>query len=201
MNNIRSMFKDRKGKSIEKFRKSSVMILLTEEKGEIYLVFEKRALSLRKHPGDVSLPGGGIEEGETPKDAAIRETFEELNINKENFQFIGEMDYLITPFNSIIYAFVGRITTNLIYPNKNEVDHVFKVPLKFFLENKPKKYEGIIKQHYKEDFPFNLINGGKNYKFSSKTYYQYFYKYNEYIIWGFTAMIIKRFIDIINNSY
>ncbi|CAG7840226.1 hydrolase [Clostridium novyi B str. ATCC 27606] len=200
MNNIRSMFKDRKGKSIEKFRKSSVMILLTEEKGEIYLVFEKRALSLRKHPGDVSLPGGGIEEGETPKDAAIRETFEELNINKENFQFIGEMDYLITPFNSIIYAFVGRITTNLIYPNKNEVDHVFKVPLKFFLENKPKKYEGIIKQHYKEDFPFNLINGGKNYKFSSKTYYQYFYKYNEYIIWGFTAMIIKRFIDIINNS-
>jgi len=201
MNNIRSMFKDRKGKSIEKFRKSSVMILLTEEKGEIYLVFEKRALSLRKHPGDVSLPGGGIEEGETPKDAAIRETFEELNINKENFQFIGEMDYLITPFNSIIYAFVGRITTNLIYPNKNEVDHIFKVPLKFFLENKPKKYEGIIKQHYKEDFPFNLINGGKNYKFSSKTYYQYFYKYNEYIIWGFTAMIIKRFIDIINNSY
>ncbi|MCD3216071.1 CoA pyrophosphatase [Clostridium botulinum C] len=201
MNNIRSMFKDRKGKSIEKFRKSSVMILLTEEKGEIYLVFEKRALSLRKHPGDVSLPGGGIEEGETPKDAAIRETFEELNINKENFQFIGEMDYLITPFNSIIYAFVGRITTNLIYPNKNEVDHIFKVPLKFFLENKPKKYEGIIKQHYKEDFPFNLINGGKDYKFSSKTYYQYFYKYNEYIIWGFTAMIIKRFIDIINNSY
>ncbi|AYF53344.1 coenzyme A pyrophosphatase [Clostridium novyi] len=201
MNNIRSMFKDRKGKSIEKFRKSSVMILLTEEKGEIYLVFEKRALSLRKHPGDVSLPGGGIEEGETPKDAAIRETFEELNINKENFQFIGEMDYLITPFNSIIYAFVGRITTNLIYTNKNEVDHIFKVPLKFFLENKPKKYEGIIKQHYKEDFPFNLINGGKDYKFSSKTYYQYFYKYNEYIIWGFTAMIIKRFIDIINNSY
>ncbi|MCD3245147.1 CoA pyrophosphatase [Clostridium botulinum C] len=201
MNNIRSMFKDRKGKSIEKFRKSSVMILLTEEKGESYLVFEKRALSLRKHPGDVSLPGGGIEEGETPKDAAIRETFEELNINKENFQFIGEMDYLITPFNSIIYAFVGRITTNLIYPNKNEVDHIFKVPLKFFLENKPKKYEGIIKQHYKEDFPFNLINGGKDYKFSSKTYYQYFYKYNEYIIWGFTAMIIKRFIDIINNSY
>lgn len=201
MNNIRSMFKDRKGKPIEKFRKSSVMILLTEEKGEIYLVFEKRALSLRKHPGDVSLPGGGIEEGETPKDAAIRETFEELNINKENFQFIGEMDYLITPFNSIIYAFVGRITTNLIYPNKNEVDHIFKVPLKFFLENKPKKYEGIIKQHYKEDFPFNLINGGKDYKFSSKTYYQYFYKYNEYIIWGFTAMIIKRFIDIINNSY
>lgn len=201
MNNIRSMFKDRKGKSIEKFRKSSVMILLTEEKGESYLVFEKRALSLRKHPGDVSLPGGGIEEGETPKDAAIRETFEELNINKENFQFIGEMDYLITPFNSIIYAFLGRITTNLIYPNKNEVDHIFKVPLKFFLENKPKKYEGIIKQHYKEDFPFNLINGGKDYKFSSKTYYQYFYKYNEYIIWGFTAMIIKRFIDIINNSY
>ncbi|EES91643.1 CoA pyrophosphatase [Clostridium botulinum] len=201
MNNIRSMFKDRKGKSIEKFRKSSVMILLTEEKGESYLVFEKRALSLRKHPGDVSLPGGGIEEGETPKDAAIRETFEELNINKENFQFIGEMDYLITPFNSIIYVFVGRITTNLIYPSKNEVDHIFKVPLKFFLENKPKKYEGIIKQHYKEDFPFNLINGGKDYKFSSKTYYQYFYKYNEYIIWGFTAMIIKRFIDIINNSY
>ncbi|KEI04620.1 CoA pyrophosphatase [Clostridium botulinum] len=197
MNNIISVFKNRKGESIEKFRKSSVMILLIEEEGEIYLVFEKRALSLRKQPGDVSLSGGAIEDGETPKDAAIRETFEELNINKEDFEFIGEMDYLITPFNSIIYTFVGKITTDVIYPNKNEVDHIFKVPLKFFIENKPQKYEGMIKQHYKDDFPFNLINGGKNYKFSSKTYYQYFYKYNEYVIWGFTAMIIKRFIEII----
>ncbi|KGM95594.1 hydrolase [Clostridium novyi A str. 4552] len=197
MNNIMRVFDNRKGNPINKLKKSAVMLLLIEEHNEVYLILEKRAVTLRKQPGDISLPGGGIEEGETSKEAAVRETFEELNIEKENFKFIGEMDYFITSFDSIIYPFVGKIKEYKMLPNRDEVDHVFKVPLKFFLQNEPEEHEVLIKQCFKEDFPFDIINGGKNYKFSEKKFNQYFYKYNEYVIWGFTATIIKRFIDLI----
>ncbi|EDS77462.1 NUDIX hydrolase [Clostridium massiliodielmoense] len=197
MYNIMRIFDNRKGNPINKLKKSAVMILLIEEHNELYLILEKRAITLKNQPGDISLPGGGIEEGETSKEAAIRETFEELNIEKENFKFIGEMDYFITSFDSIIYPFVGEIKEYKMSPNRDEVDHVFKVPLKFFLQNEPEEHEVLIKQWFKEDFPFDIINGGKNYKFSEKKFNQYFYKYNEYVIWGFTATIIKRFIDLI----
>jgi 8-oxo-dGTP pyrophosphatase MutT (NUDIX family) len=197
MEYIEKIFKNRNGGPIGDFHKSAVMILLIEEDGEIYILFEKRALHLRKQPGDISLPGGGIEEGESPMEAAVRETEEELNINKKEIEVIGEMDYFISPYNSIIFPFVGKLKRGSIHPNKDEVDHIFKVPLKFFLENNPIAHEVEIRPHMKEDFPYHLIHGGKNYKFSRRRYNQYFYIFKDYVIWGFTAQIIKRFVEII----
>ena len=199
MNHIVDVFSGRKGESINKLKRSAVMILLIEEENDLYLILEKRALTLRKQPGDISLPGGGIEIGETPREAAIRETFEELNIEKENIQVIGEMDYFVTSFDSVIYPFVGTIKNFNGFPNGNEdeVAEVFKVPVKFFLQNEPEEHEVLIKQHFKEDFPFDKIVNGKNYRFSEKTFNQYFYTYNEYVIWGITATILKRFADLI----
>lgn len=199
MDRIVNTFSGRKGNPINKLKRSAVMILLIEKENELYLILEKRALTLRKQPGDISLPGGGIEEWETPKEAAIREAFEELNIEKENIEVIGEMDYLITSFDSVIYPFVGLIKNfnGFTKLNKDEVDHVFKVPVKFFLNNKPEEHEVLVKQHFKEDFPFEKIVAGKNYRFSEKIFKQYFYTYNEYVIWGITATILKRFTDLI----
>ena len=57
-----------------------------------------------------------------------------------------------------------------------------------------------ISPKFQEDFPFNMIRGGREYKFSTGKLNQYFYKYKEYTIWGFTALIVKRFIDIIKEE-
>ncbi|WMJ80874.1 CoA pyrophosphatase [Clostridium sp. MB40-C1] len=200
MEKIKKIFSDRVGKPIGKYRKSAVMILLSEEKGEYYILFEKRALTLKSQPGDISLPGGAIEEKETPQEAAIRECMEELNIKKEQIDIIGPMDYFISPYNTIIYPFVGEVKTDKINPNKDEVDHVFKVPLRYFMENQPDCHIMDIKPKLKQDFPFELIEGGRDYKFSSGKINQYFYLYNDYVIWGFTARIIKSFIDIIKEN-
>lgn len=198
MEEINKKFKNRIASSITKFRQSAVMILLLEENGEIYILFEKRALNLRSQPGDISLPGGAIEEGETPREAAIRETEEELNISRADIEFIGDMDYFISPYNTIIYPFVGELKNqNNINPNKDEVDHVFKVPLKFFKENEPLCHDVELKPQFKDDYPFHLIHGGKDYKFITRKYHQYFYLYEDYVIWGFTAQVIKRFIEIL----
>ncbi|QGU95725.1 NUDIX domain-containing protein [Clostridium bovifaecis] len=197
MENIEKIFKDRKSNPIGKFHKSAVMILLLEENNELYVLFEKRALNLRKQPGDISFPGGAIEEGESPREAAIRETEEELNINREDIEVIGEMDYFISPYNSVMFPFVGKLKTKDINPSEDEVDHVFKVPLKFFLENEPIVHEVELRSHLGENFPFHFIHGGKDYKFMTRKYNQYFYVFGDYVIWGFTAQVVKRFIEIL----
>lgn len=198
MDEIKKKFTNRRATSITKFKQSAVMILLIEENEEIYILFEKRALTMRNQPGDISLPGGAIEEGESPREASIRETEEELNISRNNIEFIGDMDYFISPYNIIIFPFVGKlINYEDINPSKDEVDHVFKVPLKFFMENEPICHYVELRPEFTDDYPFHLINGGKHYKFARRKYNQYFYIYGEYVIWGFTAQVIKSFIDII----
>lgn len=66
-------FQDRKAKPIGEFKRSSVMILLNKVGENINIIFEVRALTLKNQPGDVCLPGGKIEKGESPLEAALRE--------------------------------------------------------------------------------------------------------------------------------
>ncbi|WP_406542305.1 NUDIX hydrolase [Clostridium ljungdahlii] len=197
---INDIFKSRKANMIGHYNKNSVMIPLCSMDGELNLLFEVRSLNLKHQPGDICFPGGKMEKGEIPKDTAIRETMEELNLNREDIEFIGDMDYIVTPYNFIMYPFVCKLNREDISPSKEEVDHVFTVPLNFFIDKEPVLHEIEIVPHPKEDFPYNLIIGGENYKFRRGKMPSYFYTYKDYIIWGFTALIIKKFTDIIKNE-
>lgn len=197
INRINDIFSDRKSKSIQPMKKTAVMILLEVIDEDIYIIFQVRAKKLRSQPGDICLPGGKVEEGETFKEAAIRETMEEMNIKKEEFEVIGEMDYFISPYNMIMRPYVAKLNTSNINFNTSEVDHIFKVPIKFFIGTEPLLYKMDIGPINQDEFPFHLINGGKDYKFSKGVLEEYFYQWNNYVIWGFTAHIIKSFIDII----
>ncbi|MGH4051098.1 MAG: NUDIX hydrolase [Clostridium sp.] len=197
---IEQMFKDRLPKVIGKLDESAVMILLVEDVEGLSIVFEVRAFNLRSQPGDVCLPGGRVEPGENPKETAIRETMEELNLKRNQIEVIGDMDYYISPYGNILYSFVGNLKYGEINPSRDEVDHIFKVPLKFFLETKPLLYNMNIGPLSQEGFPFHLINGGKDYKFRKGNLGQYFYEYNNYVIWGFTAQIIKSFVDVLGDN-
>lgn len=194
--NIESIFKNRQVNLMGNYNKYAVMICITKEEVP-NILFEVRALTLSSQPGDVSLPGGKIEVGELPMEASIRETMEELNIDKEDIKIIGSMDYVVTPYNKVIYPFIGELKKSDIKGSEDEVHKIFKVPIDFFLNNEPEKYDVSIVPELPDNFPYDLIVGGKNYKFSKGKLTQYFYKYNEHVIWGFTALIIKSFIDII----
>lgn len=126
---IYNIFNERQAGIIGNYKKSAVMILLADKQGETFVVFEERAHTLRHQPGDICLPGGKLEEGETPKVTAIRETLEELNLELEDIEYIGEMDYFISPYGSIMYPFIAKLLKGEIEPNQHEVDHVFYVPL------------------------------------------------------------------------
>lgn len=194
---IEDVFKKRKPKPIGNYTKSAVTIMLSGDKGKEEIIFEKRSLLLKKQPGDICLPGGKIEAGESPFECAVREAEEELGIKKSNLKYIGSMDFFISPYRSIIYPFIARIESCEIKANRAEVDSIIKVPAQFFLQNTPKLYKLEIGPYLKEDFPYEYIIGGRNYKFSHGFMDEYFYIYKNEVIWGFTAQIIKQFVDII----
>lgn len=197
---IYDIFKKREAKLLGNYRKTAVTILIDDRGEKENIIFEVRAYTLKHQPGDVALPGGKVESEEMPKEAAIRETMEELNLKKEDFEVIGNMDYFITPYGTIIYPFIGRLKGEIEEPNRAEVEKVFKVPVEFFLNTEPLLYSMEIGPTNREGFPYHLIEGGDKYKFSKGKIDEYFYKYEEYVIWGFTAMIIKGFVDIIKKN-
>lgn len=194
------IFRDRKPKIIGKRREYSVMLLLTEIKGELHLILEKRASTLKSQPGDICLPGGSIEPLESPMEAAVRETMEELCLDREEITLIGPMDYFLSPYGQTMYPFVATTSRTEFSPSPDEVERLIFVPLSFFEEHVPLIYEIDLTAKMGEDFPYHLIENGKDYPFRRATNKQYFYKYGETVIWGFTAQIVKSFIDILKED-
>lgn len=185
------------------FSKYGVLVPLIEIDKEWELIYEVRAKNLKRQPGEISFPGGAVENGETFREAAIRETCEELNIKEKNIEVLGPLDYLISYSNASIHPFVGIIKDvdiEKINFSEYEVDHIFTVPLRFFLENEPSAYYIDLKTVIGEDFPYEMIPKGKKYNWNKGKYSVYFYKFKNYIIWGLTAKISKNFIDIIKKG-
>lgn len=181
-------------------KKYAILIPLIKINDRWELIFELRAKNLKSQPGEISFPGGRVEKGETFKEAAIRETIEELRIGMDNINYIGELDYLVTYQNITIHCFlatISGITVDKIQPNPDEVDHLFTVPVDFFLKNEPERYNLDLTTIDNDEFPYNLIPNGRKYKWRRGIHSVLFYRYKEYIIWGYTAKMTKHLIDII----
>lgn len=181
-------------------RNYSVLIPIIENNNRLEIIYELRSKNLNNQPGEISFPGGEVEDNETFQEAAIRETMEELNIKRENISIIGELDYLVSYANITIHCFLGTISginVDNIVPNHDEVDHIFTVPLDFFVNNEPDIYYLDLKTVLNDEFPYNLIPNGRDYNWRSGKHSVMFYHYKDYVIWGFTARMTKNFIDII----
>ena len=184
----------------EQFFKAAVCISLLPQTAGYDILFEVRSNDIPDQPGDICLPGGSLEEGESYEQAAIRETCEELLIQPEQLTILGPSDVMHSG-NTLICPYVGIVHNYQGTFRKAEVAEVFRVPLSFFLETEPAKYEidGIVQPG--KDFPYELINGGKNYKWRSRKTVELFYQYDNHVIWGLTARIIRSFSEIIKNKY
>lgn len=183
----------------EEYTKYAVGIPLININNELHVLFQVRARDLKNQPGEISFPGGKIEKKENSLIAAVRETCEELNINSKSIENLGSMDLLITQHNKIIYPYVFHLDEKAeIEPSENEVDHVFFVPLNFFIYNKPIVKAIKILSEPAEELPYSNLTGAMEYKWIEGRGTIYIYKYENYIIWGLTAKIMRYFIFEIN---
>ncbi len=183
------------------YRYFSIFIPMIEIDGRIHLIYEVRAHHLNTQPGEVCFPGGALEPGESPEDAALRETSEELGLTPEHLELFGEIDTLITPFGLILKVFVGKINGIAfgdIPFSRDEVESIFSVPLSFLQNSPPEEYVLETEMRAAPDFPYHLIGGdGETYNFRSSKYPVLFYTYDSKIIWGMTARMTRNLVEIL----
>ena len=192
------IFKNRTPRLIgeDKAFKAAVCIALIETADDYDIVFEVRSGRNPRQPGDVCLPGGGVEKGESYQEAAIRETCEELLIKPDQIKIIGASDILYSK-NMLVYPYVGILTGYEGTFNENEVAETFRVPIRFFREAQPKQFVYESATRPGDDFPFELIPGGRSYQWHVQKTEEYFYEYEGHVIWGLTARIIRAFLEIV----
>jgi len=185
---------------IDQLRKFGILVPVIQKDDDLHLLFEVRSKTLNKQPGEICFPGGAVDLTDpSPKYTAIRETSEELGIRMDEISNVYPLDYIVSSFgHRLIYPFVGFVKEGATFhPNDAEVDHIFTVPIQQLKEMVPECYKVYSKMVPEENFPFHLINGGKNYKWHTQTIDEYFYFYKEYCIWGLTANILRHFLSII----
>lgn len=167
---------------------AAVLVPVVEHSGSEYLLFEVRSSRVEKQPGDICFPGGRIEYGENPQQAAVRECCEELCTDKRQIT-VNRPENVLVRHGIIIYPFLGKIEGYTGTFNE-EVLEVFEVPLDFFKETQPQRFKSEWKVCLSEDFPFCSINGGRAYLWPTQTEEHLFYEYNGRTIWGYTAKIV-----------
>ena len=184
----------------EKYRHSAVVIPLIENNGEYEVLFEVRSNNLNHQPGEICFPGGRCDAGETPEEAAHREICEELLVAPEQVELVAPMDVLVSPASMILYPYLGLLKDYKGTFSTSEVQEVFTVPLKYFLENDAETYYNTVYNVPQEGFPYDKIEGGENYKWHKGKYPVHFYEYNDYVIWGLTARIMHSVSQLMNKA-
>ena len=159
-------------------KRASVLIPLLESEGEVYLMLTRRSSKMRSHPGQVSFPGGKQDiDDEGSMHTALRETHEEIGLPGEKVDVIGTLDQILSLHYYLVTPYVGLIPPNFaLILNTDEIESVFKVPLGFFMKSE---------NHWSEEkktFPFPVL--------------VHHFEYHEYDIWGLTAKLIFRFLEV-----
>lgn len=177
----------------------AINVPLVDVGGETHVLFEVRSNKILTQPGEICLPGGGVEQGEGYLEAAIRETVEELGIDEKAIEYIADLDYILDFPLKIVRPFLTRLRIDTILElqfEEAEVAELFTVPLNFFRDNKPQEYVVYTGTVPGEDFPFELIPHGRDYNWGQHKRNVAFYLYENRIIWGLTANIIRRSLEI-----
>lgn len=177
---------------------SAVLIPLIRKKSEWHVLFEVRSHHLKRQPGEICFPGGRVEKADKDEaETAVRETCEELRISEDDLNLLGPLDILVQSQSFFVYTYVGAIKEEAsIVPNE-EVEEIFTVPLSWLMEREPELHYLEMKIEPDQDFPFDLIPNGKNYNWRKHRKPEYFYLYEDRVIWGLTARILLHFLKLV----
>lgn len=159
------------------FPQAGVLLPLTNEP-EPSIVLTRRSDRLRTHRGQVALPGGRRDERDASLlETALRESEEEIALPPDRVEVLGTLDQVVSRFGILVTPYVGLIPPGLKFqPNPDELESVFQVPVSFFLKDERKRTDVI--------------------SFRGVTLHVPCWQFEQYEIWGLSAIILTNFINI-----
>jgi len=178
----------------DQYRKYAVLAPFLPDSQEF--LFQTRSPKLHRQPGEICFPGGFIEAGETPLEAAIREATEELLITREHISVIAPLDILVSPYNTMITPYLAELHEFNFTFNPAEVQSLFTVPFHFFLDHEPAIYHNHITISPENPAAVYEILGVKTYPWGEGKYPVLFYRFEDKLIWGMTARFVHNIVGL-----
>ena len=178
LNKITSKLKIYEGNPpFETLKKAAVLIAIVDC-DDPELVYTLRSNKVGSHGGEVSFPGGMHEKDDASLQiTALRESEEEIGLNRKQVQIIGSTDTVVSRYNVSVTPYVGIVPPDIKLNNDSEeIEACFRVPISFLLEDKRHRNDHVKK------------NGD--------SFFMPAYKFESFIIWGLTAMMTVDFLNI-----
>lgn len=145
---------------------AAVLVPLVDRPSGLHVLLTQRTAHLRDHAGQVSFPGGRIEQEDTsPAAAALRETFEEIGLTAEFIEIVGYLDTYLTITGYSVVPVVAFVREGFsLALDDFEVASVFEVPLRFVLDPgnhvlKTKEVQGVEVSYYEMPYEDRYIWG------------------------------------------
>ena len=167
------------------------------------LLYEVRAKTLRRQPGEVCFPGGRLEKGERPEQCALRELEEELAIPPAAVQVLGRLDFIAHRANFIMYPILGWVEDwgiSRLSPSPAEVEETFFVPLSHLKQNPPLEYTYQLMPTPAENFPYDVIGIPRDYKWQPGGENVPVYPWEGRAIWGLTGRITRHLLQLLEEA-
>lgn len=178
----------------------AVLVPLVEREDGWYLLYEVRARSMRRQPGEVCFPGGRMEGAESPEACALRETEEELSIPSSAVRILGRLDFIAHRANFIMYPILALVDARAVEHmtlNPGEVDETFLVPVRHLLETEPLEYSYQLIPQPAEGFPYELIGIPRDYRWQPGSENVPVYPWEGHAIWGLTGRITRHLVALL----
>ena len=145
--------------------------------GSPELIYTQRSNNLSTHSGEVSFPGGKVDEMDTSLfGTALRESNEEISLNGKDVTQLGKLNYLISRHKIEVNPFVATVDQPQSLEPNEEIQEIFTVPLDFLLDSKNVQRETIERDGATWQVPTWNIKDQK--------------------IWGLTAIITLNFLNV-----
>lgn len=161
---------------------AGVLIPVRSRDSGLSVLLTQRSADLKHHAGQVSFPGGRMEDADADIEVtALRETREEIGIREEHVSIIGYLETMPTVTGYAVTPTVGLVDGSVeLKIDRTEVEYAFEVPLEFLLDASnqrmvPREWQGL---------KFSMVE----------------YHFEGQRIWGATAQMLLRFINIVKNK-
>lgn len=159
---------------------AAVLIALTDNPDDPEIILTRRASHLSSHSGQVAFPGGMQDKTDRNlKHTALRESQEEVAMAPEQVEIVGRLNQVISHMGVRVTPWVGIVPEDIeLTANEDELDAIFRVPLSFFLADE---------RHHTDVIPIGR-----------EAIYVPCYHFEEYIIWGLSAMML---VDLLKTGF